>query len=88
MIQAGQPGLPPFFCAHPAGGDVLGFQALAQALGADRPFYGIQSAGRLLGEARQPTLEMMCADYLLEIRQLQPHGVSAGRPFDGRQSGL
>ena len=74
MIQAGQPGLPPFFCAHPAGGDVLGFQALAQALGADRPFYGIQSAGRLLGEARQPTLEMMCADYLLEIRQLQPHG--------------
>jgi thioesterase domain-containing protein len=77
LIQAGAAGVTPFFCAHPAGGDVLSFQALAQALGAARPFYGIQSTGRLIGEAGQDqpqTLESMCAGYWREMRRVQPHG--------------
>jgi amino acid adenylation domain-containing protein len=74
LIQAGFPGQIPFFCAHQAGGDVLSFQSLARALGPDRPFYGVQSAGRLLGESQHHTLEEMCADYLRDIRAVQPHG--------------
>jgi amino acid adenylation domain-containing protein len=80
QIQAGAPGEPgsaprtPFFCAHQAGGDVLSFRALSEALGPHQPFYGVQSAGRLLGEARHHTLEEMCADYLRDIRRIQPQG--------------
>ena len=74
QIQAGQSGRRPFFCAHQAGGDVLSFRALSVALGADQPFYGVQSAGRLLGETRHQTLEEMCADYLRDIRRIQPQG--------------
>ena len=36
---------PPFFCVHAVGGNVLEFYALAQHLGADQPFYGLQSQG-------------------------------------------
>ncbi|MBP9800739.1 MAG: alpha/beta fold hydrolase, partial [Sterolibacterium sp.] len=74
LIQPGEAGRIPFFCAHQAGGDVLSFRSLAQTLGAHRPFYGVQSAGRLLGESQHHTLEEMCADYLKDIRQVQPHG--------------
>lgn len=73
-IQAGAPGRLAFFCAHQAGGDVLSFRALAQALGVERPFYGVQSAGRLLGQSTHQTLEAMCADYVQDIRRVQPHG--------------
>ncbi|SMB27154.1 Non-ribosomal peptide synthetase, terminal component [Sterolibacterium denitrificans] len=73
-IQAGEPGRIPFFCAHQAGGDVLSFRALSEALGPARPFYGVQSAGRLLGESQHHTLEEMCADYLRDIRRVQPRG--------------
>lgn len=72
-----QPGLAdrlPFFCVHPAGGDILIFQQLAQHLGADQPFYGIQSLGRLLEDRPHTTLEDMTAHYTNEICTLQPNG--------------
>ncbi|MES1245198.1 MAG: amino acid adenylation domain-containing protein, partial [Acidobacteriota bacterium] len=63
----------PFFCVHPAGGDVLAFAALARALGAGRPFYGLQSRGLDGGEPLS-TIEDMAAAYIGEIRTVQPEG--------------
>ncbi|MEO7826923.1 MAG: condensation domain-containing protein, partial [Allosphingosinicella sp.] len=64
----------PFFCIHPAGGDVLCFFPLARHAGADQPFYGIQSRG--LEDAGEPfsTIEEMAAHYAREIRGVQPRG--------------
>ncbi|HEX3128096.1 MAG TPA: non-ribosomal peptide synthase/polyketide synthase [Thermoanaerobaculia bacterium] len=64
----------PFFCVHPAGGDVLCFAALARHLGPDQPFYGLQSRG-MAGDAEPLTrVEDMAALYLEEIRRIQPEG--------------
>ncbi|HEY0512807.1 MAG TPA: thioesterase domain-containing protein, partial [Thermoanaerobaculia bacterium] len=64
----------PFFCIHPAGGDVLCFFPLARHIGAGQPFYGLQARG--LEDAGEPfaTLEKMAAHYAEEIRGVQPHG--------------
>jgi amino acid adenylation domain-containing protein len=67
-------GGPPFFCVHPAAGNVLRFAALASHLEADRPFYALQSQG-LYGEARPlRSIEEMAAIYLREMRTVQPRG--------------
>ena len=67
-------GRPPFFCIHPAGGDVLCFFPLARHVGVEQPFYGLQSRG--LEDAGEPfaTLEEMAAHYAQEIRGVQPRG--------------
>jgi non-ribosomal peptide synthetase component F/thioesterase domain-containing protein len=64
---------PPFFCVHPAGGDVLAFQALSRHLGPDQPFHGLQSRGLGPGEVPFNSLEEMAARYRAEIT-----AVSAG----------
>lgn len=58
---------PPFFCVHPAGGDVLCFQALAHHMGTDQPFYGLQSLGLGAGEEPLSSIEKMAARYRSEI---------------------
>jgi thioesterase domain-containing protein len=58
---------PPFFCVHPAGGDVLCFQALSRHLGADQPFYGLQSRGLEAGEEPLASIAEMAAAYRAEI---------------------
>lgn len=58
---------PPFFCVHPAGGDVLCFQVLSQHLGPDQPFYGLQSRGLGAGEEPLASLSEMAASYRAEI---------------------
>jgi thioesterase domain-containing protein/acyl carrier protein len=65
---------PIFFCMHGAGGNVLIYRELAQHLGADQPFYGLQAQG--LDGSRPPlgTIEEMAALYTKEIRRVQPHG--------------
>jgi thioesterase domain-containing protein len=65
---------PPFFCVHPAGGDVLGFAALARSLGPDQPFHGLQSRGLAGDEEPLASVEAMAALYLEEIRRVQPSG--------------
>jgi pyochelin synthetase len=65
---------PPFFCVHAAGGNILIYRDLAERLGDDQPFYGLQSQG-LDGE--QPFLtriEDMATHYVGEIRKVQPSG--------------
>jgi amino acid adenylation domain-containing protein len=63
---------PPFFCVHPAGGDVLCFQALSQHLGTDQPFYGLQSRGLGAGEEPLASITEMAASYRAEITQIAP----------------
>ena len=58
---------PPFFCVHPAGGDVLCFQALSHHMGTDQPFYGLQSRGFGTGEEPLASIEEMAASYRAEI---------------------
>jgi thioesterase domain-containing protein/acyl carrier protein len=64
----------PFFCVHPAGGDVLCFAALARQLGPDQPFYGLQSRGMAGGDEPLTRVEDMAALYLEEVRKVQPQG--------------
>lgn len=65
---------PPFFCVHGAGGNVLRFYDLARHLGSDQPVYGLQARG-LAGNALPRTrVEDMAADYIQEIRKVQPEG--------------
>jgi len=65
---------PPFFCMHGAGGNVLIYRDLALRLGADQPFYGLQSHGLDGSCAPLTRVEDMAARYLKEIRRIQPHG--------------
>lgn len=62
------------FCVHDVNGEVLNFRALAQCLGTEQPFYGIQSVG-LDGDAL-PLLavEDMARRYVDEMRAVQPDG--------------
>src|SRR5262249_22192704 len=74
-IQQGLVERLPFLCVHPAGGDILGFQDLAKNLGADIPFYGFQSPGRLLDDDQcHASLEEMAEHYIAEMRSVQPAG--------------
>jgi thioesterase domain-containing protein/acyl carrier protein len=82
-----QPGMarPALFCVHPIGGHVLCYIKLAQDIGVDQPFYGLQARGL---EDQQPppqTIAEMAADYLTAIRALQPHGpyLLSGWSFGG-----
>jgi amino acid adenylation domain-containing protein len=58
---------PPFFCLNATG------QALAKLLGPDQPLYGLQAHG-LDGRRAPSTVQNMAADYIKEIRTIQPHG--------------
>ena len=65
---------PPFFCIHGAGGNVLLYRDLARFLGDDQPFYGIQSRGLDGKPPFHTRIEDMAADYIEEIKKLQPEG--------------
>jgi len=65
---------PPFFCAHPHCGDVVGFGIWTPYLGPNQPFYGLRARG--LDGVQEPLtqIEAMAADYVEEIRAVQPEG--------------
>lgn len=64
----------PWFMVHPPGGIVVCYQALAQRLGRERPFFGIRSRG-LHGEEHLPgRMEDMAAEYVAAVQQVQPTG--------------
>ncbi|MDZ4094724.1 MAG: KR domain-containing protein, partial [Paracoccaceae bacterium] len=64
----------PFFVVAGMGGNVLNLRHMAQALGGDRRFYGLQARGLLGQDLPHATLTEAAADYLAELRQVQPHG--------------
>lgn len=64
----------PFFMVAGMFGNVMNLRQLAQRLGADRRFYGIQARG-LLGEDKpHASFEEAARDYIAELREVQPQG--------------
>lgn len=64
----------PLFCVHPGSGNILGYLALAKALGIGRPVYGLRDPV-LWGEWRHGvSVVAMAARYVEEIRRIQPEG--------------
>jgi amino acid adenylation domain-containing protein len=66
--------LRPFFCVHPAGGNVFCYGHLARYLGSDRPFFALQAQGLSPGEACHGTIEQMAADYIEAVLEVQNEG--------------
>ncbi len=75
----------PLFLIHAVGGNVLGYQWLAEALGTDRPIYGLQAKGLDGQQAPLTSIKEMAASYLEEIKLIQPQGpyFLAGHSFGG-----
>jgi thioesterase domain-containing protein/acyl carrier protein len=65
---------PPLFCAHPAGGTVFCYRELARLLPDVQPVYGLQARGIDGREPPRARLEEMAADYVGELRKVQPVG--------------
>ncbi|HVW24664.1 MAG TPA: amino acid adenylation domain-containing protein [Polyangiaceae bacterium] len=65
---------PPLVCVHGAGGNVMNLSSLAGHFAGVRPFWGIQARGTD-GVAEPLTrIEDMAAEYIRELRMLQPRG--------------
>ncbi|WP_306323293.1 MULTISPECIES: amino acid adenylation domain-containing protein [unclassified Streptomyces] len=65
---------PPLFAIHPAGGISWCYAGLTARLGREQPVHGLQARG-LTSDAPLPqTLWEQAADYVDEIRRVQPHG--------------
>jgi len=75
----------PLVCFHPVGGNVLCYQPLAEALGADWPVYMVQAAGLDNEQPLLPTVEEMVATYLAALPDKLARGplVLAGWSFGG-----
>ncbi|MEU8034215.1 amino acid adenylation domain-containing protein [Streptomyces sp. NPDC049099] len=64
----------PLFCVHPAAGFSWCYAGLTSPLGADRPVYGLQARGLDGTEVLPASLREMAADYLDQVRSVQPTG--------------
>ncbi|XSG77181.1 type I polyketide synthase [Herpetosiphon llansteffanensis] len=64
----------PFFCIHPMSGMANVYAGLAQLLGTQRPFYGIQAFGLEHPETPLNDVKVMAQRYLSDIRNVQPQG--------------
>jgi thioesterase domain-containing protein len=73
----------PFFLVAGMFGNVLNLRHLAQLLGGDRPFWGLQARG-LYGDAPpHDTIPAAAADCIAEMRQVQAHGPYLVGGFSG-----
>ncbi|MCP4416486.1 MAG: amino acid adenylation domain-containing protein, partial [Chloroflexi bacterium] len=65
----------PFFCVHGGAGHVFHYHDLAQQMGKERPFYGLQP---IMNETTHQSIynrvEEMAAKYIEEIKMVQPEG--------------
>jgi surfactin family lipopeptide synthetase A len=75
----------PFFCVHGANGAVVRFRNLAEHLGPDQPFYGLQARGLDERNPCDSRAEDMASLYIKEIRSVQPEGpyLLGGYSFGG-----
>jgi amino acid adenylation domain-containing protein len=64
----------PFFCVHPAMGNVLGYYHLAHHLDPEQPFYGLQDPRIHDREFLPLAIEEMAAHYLEAIQTIQARG--------------
>lgn len=72
-LRAGGSATPVFF-VHAVGGNVLNYLPLARALAADRPVYGLQSAGLDGVDSPLDTIDAMADRYVAGIRSVWPSG--------------
>lgn len=74
-MHAGEGGTQtPFFLVAGMFGNVLNLRHLGHLIGADRPFYGLQARGLYGDEAPHTDMKQTAADYIAEMRMVQPHG--------------
>ena len=74
-LQKGDDGArAPFFLVAGMFGNVLNLRHLALMLGRDRPVYGLQARGLIGDDEPHHRVEEAAADYIAELRQVQPHG--------------
>ncbi len=64
----------PFFCIHPMSGMANVYAGLAQLLGTQRPFYGVQAFGLEHPESPLNDVKVMAQRYLSDMRTVQPQG--------------
>jgi nonribosomal peptide synthetase DhbF len=64
----------PLFCMHPLGGLSWCYAGLLQHIPPEYPIYGLQSRGMAERTVLPQTLEEMAADYIGQIRKIQPDG--------------
>ncbi|UXU76139.1 MULTISPECIES: type I polyketide synthase [unclassified Paracoccus (in: a-proteobacteria)] len=64
----------PFFIVAGMFGNIMNLRQLAQRVGADRRFYGLQARGLLGDDEPHQDFTEAARDYIQEIRQVQPHG--------------
>jgi enterobactin synthetase component F len=64
----------PLFCIHPIIGVSMGFSALLPHIDPMIPVYGLQSRGLRGGGSLPSSIREVAADYLVQIRHIQPEG--------------
>ncbi|HEX8474928.1 MAG TPA: amino acid adenylation domain-containing protein, partial [Pyrinomonadaceae bacterium] len=64
----------PFFCVHPAGGNIICYIALVHHLGLAQPFYALQARGLDGREQPLTRIEDMAAYYIDALQRVQPQG--------------
>ncbi len=64
----------PFFIVAGMFGNVLNLRQLALLVGQGRPVWGLQARGLIGDSAPHETMEAAAADYIAEIRGVQPEG--------------
>ncbi|WP_323765901.1 type I polyketide synthase [Marinovum sp.] len=64
----------PFFLVAGMFGNVLNLRHLANLIGSDRPFYGLQARGLYGDDQPHRDIREAARDYIAELRQVQPQG--------------
>lgn len=64
----------PLFCIHPGGGISWSYSGLLNHVGPQHPLYAIQARGLGRPEPLPASYEEMAADYVDQIRKIQPEG--------------
>jgi thioesterase domain-containing protein/acyl carrier protein len=64
----------PLFCVHPGGGISWCYSGLLSHLGPEHPVYALQARSLGRDEPRPTSYEEMAADYVEQIRKVQPEG--------------
>ena len=65
---------PPLFCVHDLSGNVVVYRRLAECLGPEQPFYGLQYPGQDRIPLEVLSIEALAARYIAAIRHRQPSG--------------
>lgn len=75
---------PPLFCAHPIGGNVLGYVALGRYLSPDQPLYALQAPG-VDGQQPYTDIAELATYYIKAVQAFQPDGpyFLGGHSFGG-----